>query len=429
MTGKLLFRLLKLKERLWVRPLLYCFVAILTVFMARAIDLWDHDFAVPLITADTVEKLLTIISSTMLAVATFAVGSMVSAYSTASATATPRAFALIVADDVSQAALSSFIGAFIFSIVAIIALKTGLYDPTGHLALFVLTISIFAWVIITFVRWVDNIARLGRVGNTVAKVEAAAIQMVENRRRDRFMGGVSAAKADTDGGELLFTDRIGHVCYLDMAALQDIATNAGGTIEILALPGTFLSPGRAFARLSRNAERPDDAMVEALNKAVVIGDERTFEEDPRFALIVLSETAIRALSPSVNDPGTAIAIIGSLVRVFTRWVKAQEDGDDAEARYDRVFVPDLCVADMFTDAFSAIGRDGAGLVEVGIRLQKAFRSLSTLDDADVRDQAMRHSKMARDRAVQVLTLSEDIDRVELLSRQVGQSGEMKPTKK
>ena len=62
--------------------------------------------------------MLSIIAASMLGVATFAVGSMVAAYSSVRSSATPRAFALVVADDVSKTALSTFIAAFIFSVIA-----------------------------------------------------------------------------------------------------------------------------------------------------------------------------------------------------------------------------------------------------------------------------------------------------------------------
>lgn len=73
-----------------------------------------------------------ITSGSMLGVATFAVGSMLADYSSASNSATPRSFPLIIADDVSQNALSSFIGAFIFGIVAYVALENGYYGPAGR---------------------------------------------------------------------------------------------------------------------------------------------------------------------------------------------------------------------------------------------------------------------------------------------------------
>jgi uncharacterized membrane protein len=125
----------------------------------------------------------------MLVISTFAVASMLSAYAAASSTATPRSYSLVVSDDVSQNALSTFIAAFIFSIVALVALKNGYYEKAGHFALFVLTIMVFALVIIVFLRWVDQIARLGRLATTIDKVEKATAATMQRWRFAPTLGG------------------------------------------------------------------------------------------------------------------------------------------------------------------------------------------------------------------------------------------------
>ena len=56
--------------------------------------------------------------------------------------ATPRAFALVVADDVSKTALSTFIAAFIFSVIALVAIKSGAYGKAGLFSIFAMTIGI-----------------------------------------------------------------------------------------------------------------------------------------------------------------------------------------------------------------------------------------------------------------------------------------------
>ena len=82
----------------------------------------------------------------------------------------------MVADDVSQNALSTFVGAFIFSIVGSIALKNGYYGEAGYFTLFVLTILVFAGVILVFLRWVERISKLGRLEHTITRVEAATVR-------------------------------------------------------------------------------------------------------------------------------------------------------------------------------------------------------------------------------------------------------------
>ena len=167
------------RERLWIRPLIVCALSIAAVFLANLMDMTEIGRFLPKITKESTDTLLRIMASSMLMMATFAVASMVAAYSSASRSATPRSFPLIIADDVSQNALSVFIGAFIFSVVALVAMMNGLYVGRGsHFILFSLTIVVLAIVIVTFIRWVDNIARLGRLGHTITKVEAAAAEEI-----------------------------------------------------------------------------------------------------------------------------------------------------------------------------------------------------------------------------------------------------------
>ncbi len=120
LSSWLVFRLNRLREKLWVKPLALCLVSLLGVGLAHLADGVAPGAVLPDVSADTLETLLRIISSSMLVIAVFAAGSMLSAYASASTVATPRSFAVVVADDVSQYALSTFIGAFIFGIVALI---------------------------------------------------------------------------------------------------------------------------------------------------------------------------------------------------------------------------------------------------------------------------------------------------------------------
>jgi uncharacterized membrane protein len=106
-----------------------------------------------------------------------------------------------------------------------------------------------------------------------------------------------------------------------------------------------------------------------MRKAFVIGDMRYFDEDPRFGLITLSEIASRALSPAVNDPGTAIQIISSYVRLFSLWAEPLDSKKSRENHTTALRFQNLQLK-IFEDAFRPLARDGAGNIEVMIRLQK-----------------------------------------------------------
>jgi uncharacterized membrane protein len=395
----------RFRERLWVRPLAVCLLSVGAAFGAKLADgTWLADI-VPTMAPDGVEKLLSVMASSLLVIATFSVGSMVSAYASASNTATPRSFALVVADDASQNALSTFVGGFIYSLVALMAVKNNYFEKAGIFILFLISVFVFGMVIATFVRWVDRIARLGRMGSTIEKVEKATAQALLKRRNSPTLGGLPLRAAPA--GEPLFAGQVGYVQHINIAALQTCANELDIHILVTALPGTLATPGQplAFAYNERATEPEID--YAPIIAAFQIGKERLFSDDPRFGLIVLAEIAARALSPAVNDPGTAICVIGSFIRLFALWGDQTDRSKAHTQTFDRVAVPELSIDDMFDDAFTPIGRDGAHIVEVAVRLQKALRALASTGNEKLSRAAKRHACLALKRSQLAMQLEED----------------------
>jgi uncharacterized membrane protein len=395
----------RFRERLWVKPLAVCLLSIASAFVATLADGTGLAKVVPEISAESIETLLSIMAASMLVIATFSVASMVSAYASAGSTATPRSFTLIVADDVSQNALSTFLGAFIFSIVALTAFKNDYFQQAARFVLFSVTIFVFGLVILTFVRWVDRIARLGRLGSTIDKVEQAAAGALRRRRDAPTLGGVPVGSRER--GRAVFAPRVGYVQQVDIARLQAWAARTEDRVVVAALPGTFTTPGRAIAYITERSPDEDERDVHDVVAAFQIGEDRLFDDDPRFGLVVLSEIAGRALSPAVNDPGTAIAVVGTLVRLFALWAESGPVPEAGTPRYDRVEVPAISVGDMFDDAFTAIARDGAAVIEVAVRLQKGLESLTLMGDPQMRDAALHHARLALERARLAMSLPAD----------------------
>lgn len=415
MWDRFIFRINRLRERLWVRPLTFCLLSVAAALFARLADGLAIVAELPQINPDSIVVLLSITASSMLVIATLAVASMVSAYSSAASTATPRAFSLMVSDDVSKNALSIFMGAFIFTIVALVALKNDFYQRGGNFLLFVLTIAVLAWVVLTFVRWVDWIARLGRIGTTISKVEKAALEALERRRLRPAMGGVPASTTELRGKPVYATD-IGYLQHVNMNALQSYAEAHKLRIGLTAVPGTLVSPGRALAWVEiedPQEEEPDPAPLIA---AFDLAEKRVYDDDPRLGLIALSEIASRALSPAVNDPGTAIEILGSYIRLFHALSRPLGEDENTEIKFDRVSVPMLSSRDLLDDAFRPIVRDGATIVEVQIRVQKTLQSIAAMRHDNLANAATRMSRLAVQRAEQAMSFPRDIEAVAAAAR-------------
>ncbi|WP_372881825.1 DUF2254 domain-containing protein [Psychromonas sp.] len=408
--ARLKFFFNRLKERLWVKPLMISLLSIATLFVAKLMDKYLPQGQLPNVSSESIEALLSISASSMLVMAVFAVTAMLSAYASASVTATPRSFPLVIADDASQGALSAFIGTFIFSVVGLTALLNGYFDRSGRFLLFLLTYMVFAVVIIRFIRWVDSIARLGRLGTVIEKVEKCTEQALRRRFRHPLLG----AKKQVEGltGRAVYADQVGYVQRIDLAEIQKAAEDNDYQVHIVVVPGNFVTRRSPLVYINydnneKNLSAGGNHFTEIID-AFVVGNCRNFDDDPRLGLIVLSEIASRALSPAVNDPGTAIGIIGSMVRLFSMQ-EVDEKSTITEVLFDRVSMQELSLGDMFDDAFNPIARDGAGCIEVMLRLQKALHALALLDDVQIREAATAHSQYALLHAESALKIPADIE--------------------
>lgn len=401
----------RIRKHLWYRPILFCLISVAAALIAHQVDGTQLNNLVPIIKPKSIEGLLDILSSSMLVISIFAVASMVSAFSAASKTATPRSFKIIVTDDVSQYALSTFIGAFIFSIVATVAMDNGYYNQAGKFFLFLITLILFALVILTFLRWVDRISRLGRLGHTIVQVETIAKKSLSKYIKNPLLNGLPIS-GEFPNGKSVFSSSIGYVQNIYMADLQVLAKELDLKIRLNCIPGKFIHKNFAAALISSSQDVDMDEVTRKINKAILVGHSRNFDEDPRFGFIALSEIASRAMSSGINDPGTAIQIIGSHEKLFFLWNDEVEKSKENKVLYNRIEVPQNSMQDFFDDAFRPISRDGAENIEVMLRLQKALNSLETINNYEIKDVAFQYSKSAFYRAKLVIKFKEDLEILE-----------------
>lgn len=427
MIARWRWALAQLTKRLWFRASLFSLLGI----AAALIAIFFKDFVPPSlparIGADAVDDILGIIASSMLAVTTFSLSTMVSAYSAASSGVTPRATTLIMEDTTTQNALATFLGSFLFSLVGIIALNTGVYGAQGRVVLFAATIAVLVLIVHTLLRWIDHLSKLGRVGETIDRVEQAAIKALDGRTEWPFLGGAEYPKGFTppDSACAVLSTETGYVQHIDVQALGTLAKDYRLELYLEVLPGSFVHEGMLLAQIvALSTSEGNDArtVAEKVLATITIGVRRTFEHDPRFGLSVLSEIASRALSPAVNDPGTAIDVIGRGVRCFARCATHATSVGHTNPDCSQVHLRGLEIDDMFDDFFAPIARDGAGLIEVDIRMMKALLSLSEIHPQLFKGICSTHARLLLERAETALTLNEEKTRLRYVSALLAAAG-------
>lgn len=411
MISTYLWKASRVSRRLWVKASLYGVVGISTALAAVVIGPLMPDGLPRSVGSNAVDAILQIIASSMLAVTTFSLSTLVSATATAAGSATPRATQLLLEDPTAQRALSTFLGAFLFSLVSLIALNTDLYGDGGRFVLFIATLVVVALIVITLLRWMDHLAGLGNMGETISRVERAARDAYDNYRALPLLGGAPLDQIPPGAIPVHHCD-IGYIQHLDIATLAALADEIDAEIFVTRRAGHYCDPATPIVHVmpKNDGQAFSDEHGDVVCDAFTLGDCRSYDQDPRFGLIALSEIASRALSPAINDPGTAIDVLATMVRIMAQR-RAPNANDVTPPDYPRVHVVALREEDLVDAAFMPISRDGAGMIEVMIRLQKSLAALAATDEPALAAAARRMADLAARRGVETLSFEPDRDRL------------------
>lgn len=170
-------------------------------------------------------------------------------------------------------------------------------------------VLLIAWALL---RWVDHLNDFGRMSDIIDRIETAATRAARIYRTHPSLGAVPGG-LDVPVVAQLHASLSGYVRHIDLASLQKAAERHDLRIEIRRTPGKYVHKAEALLRLSRAV---DPALAQSLTAAFTIGTQRSFDQDVRYGLIILAEVASKALSPGINDPGTAIEVLRAGGRVF-----------------------------------------------------------------------------------------------------------------
>lgn len=174
---------------------------------------------------------------------------------------------------------------------------------------------------------------------------------------------------------------------LDLAALVDLAAAGDAVIEMTAAVGNTLMDRAPLLRV-RGGQQPLDEAT--LRRAIQHGDERTFEQDPEYAIRLVVDIAIKALSPAINDPTTAVQALDQIEDVLLRIGRCNlENGIYADRRGQPRLLTRVPTWDNFLLlALDEIRAYGADSVQVMRRMKALIKNLTEVLPAD-RQPALR----------------------------------------
>ncbi len=371
MISRSLLLLRRVTRQLWFRVVAISLFSLLALAVAPLLtpilpQEWENRFG-----RDAVLPVLNILATGMLAVTTFSLNVMVSAYRTASTTATPRVYRLLLEDTVTQSVLATFTGGFVYSLSAIILFRAKLYPPGAAFVVFVMTVLVVALIVIAILRWIDHLSDLGSMDHTLRLIETRTRNSLQARKDTPSLGGRCDTSEPPADARPIAAAESGFVRFVDMPALNARAEEAGVTIHLTRLPGEFVLRGRPLAM----AQGGDEDFCAEATGLIDIGDVRSFEQDPAFGLTLLAETAQRALSPGVNDPGTAIEVMGRIERLLWETLPDGTETEGGEVRFPHIHLPPVTAQELLKASFPPIARCAEDAPEVMEWMDKALSEL------------------------------------------------------
>jgi uncharacterized membrane protein len=389
------FRLARrLASRLWVRVSLVASLAVLAVLTAELLRVFVPEAAVQMVGVEALRRLLDILSASMLAVTTFSLTVMVTLQRSAAQMFTPRAHLVLMKDRTTQNALATFIGAWIYALVATVILDLPYFGERGQVALFVTTVLLLVLIVVSTLRWIVHLQAAGSLIDTARRLEDEAAEALATRP-ELF---ARVFEGEPPDGIPIRAPETGYVQAIYEDRLQAIAEERGCDLWLLVRPGDFVQEGDPVAV----APSDRDDLSPEVCRQLRIGRVRTTEQDPEFGLLLLSEMASKALSAGINDQGTAIDVLGRLARVLRAW-----EEPEGEPACTRLRVPARDLDAMIGRVVDPIARDGEAVIEVQVALQDRLAGTVAHVPPPLAEAMRRACRRARDRALAALSTEQE----------------------
>jgi uncharacterized membrane protein len=388
----------------WAIPMLY---VVASVAAALVLPRLEHAYLPEHVTpmaVDSARQFFSAIASGMLAFTgiVFAIALMAVQFSAAAYS--PRLATILFERPLVFHALGIFFATFTYALAGLSWSGRGGSDSAPLLStlivgiLMVISMLAFAWLIHSIrdlqIHWVlDAVGSKGR-----AVVETMPAMDSEGQES---AAGESPLPPDPPLHVIFHAGRPQVVAEFDLRSLLHLARSAGAIIAIQCSVGDTLIEGASIASVHGATHAIPEAQLRA---GIRLGPIRTYKQDPRYPVRLLVDVAIRALSPAVNDPTTAVQALDQIEDILRRLGTRSLTGGLVrdEAGVVRVVFPAPTWQDYLELSFDEIRQYGIGSLQVQRRLRAALQGLAgTLPPGERRTAVhayLEHLDEALDRA-------------------------------
>ena len=290
-------------------------------------------------------------------------------------------------NNVTQFALGTFLATSLYCMVVLRSVRdTDTIHDVPHISVAV-AVGVAVFALVVFVYFIHHVVESIQAQNVVRSVYRDLRSAVDRLFPDEFESrdgeeadhrlAESFDEKSADEVKELTAHDDGYVQAIDVDAILKAAIDSDVRIRLLCRPGHFAGRGTPIAR-AFPPERCDDDLAATLRACFVIGSRRTPRQDIECAIDELVEVAVRALSPGINDPITAIACVDYIGAALSQMAgrKTPTRCLNDEDGQPRVATVSVTFANALNNAFDPLRQYSRGAAGVTIRLLESLATIA-----------------------------------------------------
>ncbi|MEU0724605.1 DUF2254 domain-containing protein [Streptomyces sp. NPDC006140] len=307
---------------------------------------------------------------------------------------TPRVVRLFVRSRITKATFAVFLATFVLTLLVLTSFETA--DDPGAvtsvpLVQSVLTLCMVGLSLLLFVLYVNTTLRLMRISHVIARIAAESFRVAASMPVPE--GGRDAAPLGSATAWVAHEGRAGVLRDVHIARLVRVARTHGVVLRLIPRIGDFVVPGTPVLAVHGGPAPPR----RALRYTIAVGVERTYHQDLGFGLRQLSDIALRALSPAINDPTTAVQALDRVVQflaALSRHPLAAVPHRDRGGTV-RLVQPVPGWTELVDLGFAEVRGCAAGSPQVSRRMLAGLDDLLLLAPPERREPLLRHRELLR----------------------------------
>jgi len=416
-------RLYGLTDSLWLIPAICTISAIALALGLVALDqritLDDRASGSPWLYgggAEGARGVLTAIAGTMIGVAGTVFSITIVALQLASSQFTPRVLRHFTGDRGNQVVLGVFIGTFTYALLVMRSVHSEADDRNRFVPVVSVSVAgVLALVAVGMLIFqIDHVAKSIQAATIVERATAETLDVIRSLASDSEDEASSAALPfPSDAATWVAATDGGYLESMDVEGILEWACRHGVTVSVAPIVGAFIPPRQPVIGVwPGQVLSADDE--KHLRRSLVTGRERSLRSDPAFGVRQISDIAIRALSPGINDPTTATTCIDRLGELLI--VAASEGGpfgDRTRIRGEgRIRVAGQTFESLVSVAFAQIRHYGAGDATVMVHLLNTLGMTASLVDEPFGGPLVDQARLSVESARGSISIPADLARVE-----------------